>query len=149
LLLDVDGVLNPFPDTPEGYSAYEFFPDDDYPLRLAAAHGPWLRELANVFEIVWVSAWGEKANDLICPVFDLAPLRVIDFPRIPFHPRDKVPAVASFVGDRPAAWVEDIVTKEAREWATSRSAPTLIVEIDSATGLTRRVVDELLRWGAS
>jgi len=41
LLLDVDGVLNPFPDTPDGYSEYDFFPEDDEPVRLCAER--WLR----------------------------------------------------------------------------------------------------------
>jgi hypothetical protein len=43
LLLDVDGVLNPFPDTPDGYSEYDFFPEDDEPVRLCAEHARWLR----------------------------------------------------------------------------------------------------------
>ena len=53
LLLDVDGVLNPFaaPGCPPGYQEYEFFPGEE-PVRLCAAHGPWLQELATRFQIV-------------------------------------------------------------------------------------------------
>jgi len=30
--MDVDGVLNPYPDCPEGFSEYVFFPEDDEPV---------------------------------------------------------------------------------------------------------------------
>lgn len=147
LLLDVDGVLNPFPATPEGYLEYELFPGDGEPVRLCSRHAEWLRELAAVFEIAWASGWGEAANEVICPIFDLPPFPVVPFPAVPFQPRDKVPAVAAFTGERPTAWVEDIVTGEARVWAAQRVAPTLIVEVSSTFGLTREIVEELLAWG--
>lgn len=147
LFMDVDGVLNPFPDCPPGFVEYDFFPEDDEPVRLAAHHGSWLRELATVFDLVWASGWGQDANRLLSPFFGLPELPAIALPPIPFEPHEKVPAVASFAGDRPAAWVDDNVTPEAREWADMRLVPTLLLEIDSATGLTRAAVDKLLRWG--
>lgn len=146
LLLDVDGVLNPFPLTPEGFSEYKLFAEDEEPVRLSPCHAEWLRELSATFEIVWASGWGEAANELICPIFDLPPFRVVPLPPVPFEPRDKVPAVAAFTGDRTAAWVEDIVTDEARAWASERAAPTLIVEVSPASGLTRDIVEELQSW---
>jgi hypothetical protein len=146
LFLDVDGVLNPFPECPEGFEEYDFFPEDEEPVRLARFHGEWLRELARVFDIAWASGWGEDANRLLSPHFGLPKLPVVALPPIPFEPRAKVPGVADLAGDHPAAWVDDMVTPEAREWARTRSAPTLIVEVDSATGLTRAAVDELLDW---
>lgn len=149
LLLDVDGVLNPYPGTPDGYAEYAFFPDDDEPVRLCADHGRWLRELAGWFEIVWATGWGEEANRLICPAFGLQPLPVIPLPSIPFDPRAKLPAVAAYAGERPVAWVDDIVTDEARAWADERPQPTLIVEIDPARGLAREHVDTLTAWAAS
>ncbi len=149
LLLDVDGVLNPFPDTPEGFTEYAFFPEDDEPVRLASFHSDWLGELAAVFEIAWASGWGHDANRLICPLFGLPDFPVISFTAVPFEPRAKVPAVAAFAGDRPAAWVDDLLTQEAQVWAETRTAPTLLLPVDSATGLTRHHVDELLDWAAA
>jgi hypothetical protein len=148
LLLDVDGVLNPFPDTPDGYSEYRFFPEDDEPVRLCAEHADWLRELTADFEIAWVSAWGGAANEHICSAFGLPAFRVVALPEAPFEPREKVPAVAAFAGDRPAAWVDDVVTDEARAWSRSRRAPTLLVEVASARGLTRAEVERLEGWVA-
>jgi hypothetical protein len=57
-----------------------------------------------------------------------------------------VPAIASYVGGRPAAWLDDIVTPEARAWVRERSAPTLLVEVDPQQGLQRRHVEELVAW---
>ena len=149
LLLDVDGVLNPFPRTPEGFYEYKLFAGDEDPVRLSARHGEWLRELGAIFEIVWASAWGEAANELLCPIFDLPPFPVVPFPAVPFEPRDKLPAVDAFARERTAAWVEDIVTEEARAWVAERTVPTLIVEVNSASGLTREIVQELQGWEAT
>jgi hypothetical protein len=148
LLLDVDGVLNPFPGCPDGYVEYDLFPEDEEPVRLARVHGEWLSELAEVFDAVWASGWGAEANRVLCPFFGLPELPVIRFTAIPFEPREKVPPVASFAADRPAAWVDDNVTPEARAWAAARRPPTLLVEVESAVGLTRPAVDELLAWAA-
>jgi hypothetical protein len=57
----------------------------------------------------------------------------------------KVPAVAGCVGNRPAVWVDDVITPGARAWA-AREIPTLLVEVDPAVGLTRGTVDLLRRW---
>jgi len=70
-------------------------------------------------------------------------------PPIPFPPRDKVPAVAAYVGDRPAAWIDDIVVPEANAWAESRAAPTLLVQTDHRLGLQRAHVDQLVEWAVA
>jgi hypothetical protein len=144
--MDVDGVLNPYPACPAGYSEYAIFPEDDEPVRLCAIHGDWLRELAERFMLVWATSWGDDANLHLCPYFGLPELPAIAFPPAPFDARLKVPAIDSFVGDNAVAWVDDIVTQEARRWALERTPPTLLVEVDHALGLTRDAVDELLAW---
>jgi hypothetical protein len=146
LLMDVDGVLNPYPNTPEGFIEYAFFPEDDEPVRLATIHGEWLHELSTRFQVVWATSWGADANRLLCPHFDLPQLPVIAFPSVPFEPSAKVPAIEAFVHDAAVAWVDDIVTSEAKCWAAVRKHPTLLVEVDPSTGLTRSSVVELLAW---
>jgi hypothetical protein len=146
LLMDVDGVLNPYPDCPDGFSEYAFFPQDPDPVRLNRIHGTWLRELAEHFTMVWATGWGKDANLHLCPHFELPELPVIEFPPLPFEPAAKVPAVDAFVGNRAAAWVDDVVTPEARKWSERRKAPTLLVEVDPSIGLTRDAVEVLLAW---
>ena len=146
LLMDVDGVLNPYPDCPDGFTEYIFFPEDQEPVRLSARQGDWLRELAAHFAMAWASSWEAQANLHLCPHFGLPELPFVLFPPRPFEPSAKVPPIDLFVGHRPVAWVDDIVTAEALHWASERDAPTLLVEVDPAVGLTRNAVDELLAW---
>jgi hypothetical protein len=104
LLLDVDGVLNPFaaPACPPGYTEHEFFPGEE-PVRLGRAHGPWLQELATRFQIVWATAWGADANRFLAPLLQIPDLPVIRFPPVPFHPRDKLPPSSDMSIARPRA----------------------------------------------
>jgi hypothetical protein len=51
-----------------------------------------------------------------------------------------------FAAHRAAAWVDDMLTTAVHEWAAARKAPTLLVDVDSAAGLTRTNVDRLLAW---
>jgi hypothetical protein len=138
--MDVDGVLNPYPDCPDGFTEHVFFSDDDEPVRLATLHGDWLRELAAHFAMAWASSWGNEANVHLCPHFGLPDLPYVHFPPT------QVPAIDAFAGHRPVAWVDDIVTAEAHDWAAERDAPTLLVNVDPAVGLTRHAVDDLLAW---
>jgi HAD domain in Swiss Army Knife RNA repair proteins len=146
LLLDVDGVLNPFPSTPDGYVEYSFFAGDDEPVRLNPEHARWLQHLATRFEVAWASSWGQAANELICPLFGLPAFPVVPLPPAPFDPREKVPPIAAFTRDRPAAWIDDVLTEEARLWAAERRYPTLLLEVNGSTGLTQEIVEQLLAW---
>jgi hypothetical protein len=151
LLLDVDGVLNPFAASscPEGYREHAFFPGEDPPIRLCDDHGRWLAELSRRFELVWATGWEDEANTYLTPVLGLPLLPVIRFPPVPFDPAEKVPAIDAFVGDRPTAWVDDAHTPEASAWARARTAPTLLVGTNPACGLTMEMVVELRRWRTS
>lgn len=147
LLLDVDGVLNPFaaPVCPDGYTEHDMFPGEE-PVRLCAAHGAWLRELASRFELVWATAWGAEANRLLCPLLQLPSLPVIGFPPIPFHPGEKLPPIIRYAGSRPLAWIDDTITPAGHAWAAQRGIPTLLIDTDPAEGLTRAVIDRAMRW---
>jgi hypothetical protein len=150
LLLDLDGVLNPFaaPVCPDGYLEREFFPGEG-PERYCAGHGAWIRELAGVGELWWATTWGEDANRLFLPELGVDPLPVVTFPPVPFPPERKVPAIAAVAGDRPAAWIDDNHTDAGRRWAAERSAPTLLVSVDPAIGWTRADVDRVVAWAGA
>jgi len=150
LLVDIDGVLNVYgvEVAPEGYQDYDIFPEDDEPVRLSLVHGEWLRELSAVFDLVWGSAWGIVAHRHLGPILQLDPFPYVPMPPIPFPPADKVPAIDAYLGDRPAAWIDDLLGPEAIAWAESRTAPTLLVETDPTIGLLREHVDRLTAWAA-
>jgi len=147
LLLDVDGVLNPFasPTCPPGCQEFELFADEE-PVRLCAAHGDWLQELATRFQLVWATGWGMEANRVLAPRLRLPELPVISFAPVPFHPREKLHAVIDFAADRPVAWIDDAFQPEMREWASQRLVPTLLVDADPAEGLTREAVEQCFCW---
>lgn len=147
LLLDVDGVLNPYaaPACPPGYTEHALFAGEE-PVRVCAAHGQWLQELAARFELVWATAWGDNANRLLAPLLGLASLPVVGFPPPPFSPQDKLTAIRRFAQNRPLVWIDDQLAHEAHAWAARRSTPALLISIEPAEGLTRPVIDQALRW---
>ena len=150
LLVDVDGVLNPWlaPQCPDGFREYSFFPGER--VLLSEGHGALLRDLASSFELVWATAWEHKANRLICPVIALPELPVIEFPLTGTDYRfRKLPAVIDSVGDRPCAWIDDEHQPDHYHWARQRGVPTLLIDIDPAEGLTRRVAEQLAEWAAA
>ncbi len=71
---------------------------------------------------------------------------MIALPPVPFHPRDKLPAITRYAGHRPLAWIDDALPPEAHTWAANRRTPTLLISIDPAEGLTRPAIDQALQW---
>jgi hypothetical protein len=147
LLLDVDGVLNPYGTAkcPAGFTEYDLFPGEA-PVRLCPAHGEWISELRQVFDVAWATAWNDDANRLLAPLLGIAALPVGTMPPPPCHPRDKIPPIARFAGQRPAVWIDDLHPAEAWTWSAERHEPTLLVPVAPAAGLARQAVDQALTW---
>ena len=147
LLVDVDGVLNVYGVSvcPDGYEELDLFPGEE-PVRLCRSHGDWLRELAEHFDLFWATGWGADAPRVLSPILRIDEFPAVPMPPTPFEPSEKVPAIARFVGDRAAAWLDDVVTPEAHAWAMERSTPTLLVDVDPRRGLDRSHVDALIAW---
>jgi hypothetical protein len=147
LLLDLDGVLNPFAalTCPEGHQERVLFEGEE-PVRFCPGHGDWIRELVAVGDLWWATGWGANANELFLPLLGVEPLPVVQFPPVPFEPELKVPAIDAVAGDRPVVWIDDNHTAAGRRWCAARAAPTLLVPIDPAIGWTRADVDQVLDW---
>jgi hypothetical protein len=149
LLVDVDGVLNPYAAAacPEGYLEYDLFPDEE-PIRLAEVHGSWLRDLAQIFEPTWATGWGNEANRLIAPILGLPRYPAIEFPpsALDWRTAWKLPAIRAFAEGWALAWLDDVITPQARRWAARRSVPTLLVNVDPTIGLTETAVAGLKTW---
>jgi len=56
------------------------------------------------------------------------------------------PGYIEYAARRPLAWIDDELQPEAHAWAASRGTPTLLISADPAEGLTRRAIDQALRW---
>jgi hypothetical protein len=152
LLLDFDGVLNPFAarNCPPGFTEYglDEFPGDE-PVRLNPEHARWLGDLAPFYEMAWVSGCPQDLNLYCARLIRLSPMQRVPMPPTPFHPDRKVASVETFAGDRAVAWLDDAFGEPARQWARARRAPALLVDVDPALGFTRDVVDLLATWPES
>jgi hypothetical protein len=109
-----------------------------------------LVRLAESFELVWATGWEERANEHLPYILGLP---FSELPYLTFDGRAvfgsahwKIDAIAEYAGERPAAWIDDNIDQTCRAWAEGRSAPTLIVQTDTAIGMTDAHVEELVRW---
>jgi hypothetical protein len=132
LLLDVDGVLVPTRPAP-GFDRWV---------------GVVLRALALEFQLVWATAWEQRANGLLASRFGLGELPVIEF-RQSRGATSKLECVRAAVGDRPVAWVDDDLHEDAFAWAQSRRARTLLLRPHPSRGLAAGHVERLQRFAAS
>jgi hypothetical protein len=151
LFVDVDGVISVF-----GFAAdIERLPGplhwiDGVQHCIPPAVGDRLARLAERYELVWATGWEEKANEYLPHLLGL-PVR--ELPCLGFDGRAvfgtahwKLDAIDEYAGDRPAAWIDDSLDEGCYEWARSRRAPTLLIETDSAVGITDDHVEQLLGW---
>jgi hypothetical protein len=147
LLLDVDGVLNPFAVRPRAVPAgFVEHAIQGYRVLLSARHGEWLTSLADRFELVWATTWESEANIEIGPRIGLPRLPWIGFGDVEREGGWKVPAIDRFATGRPLAWIDDDIERTAEAWARNRSAPTLLLRSDPGVGLVRRHIKALERF---
>jgi HAD domain in Swiss Army Knife RNA repair proteins len=149
LFLDVDGVISLFGFPAGGPSPRAFHSIDGIIHCIGERAAGLLARLDQRFELVWATGWEEKANEYLPHILGLpAELPVLTFDgRAVFGSAHwKLAAIDEYAGERPAAWIDDFVDDECRAWAERRAAPTLIVEAESAVGLTDEHVERLLAW---
>ncbi|MFG2386382.1 HAD domain-containing protein [Streptomyces avermitilis] len=168
LLLDIDGVLVPFPnaegDSPATHTRHDVVPigrsaDDPVTVWLNPAHGPLLMQVirTGLLTPVWCTSWRQDATTLIGPLLGLPPLPYVDLPRPQItssHPdgylwkRDHADA---WLGDAPAIWIDDDFTGLDHEWAAERpdrGCVTALVQPDPHVGLLAELLVEVLAWAA-
>ena len=145
LLLDVGGVLSPYGLTPPpDFSEREI---GGFWVVWTDAHPKRISRLAKHFDLVWATTWEQYANAALAPALGIGPLPYITFVRGETQTR-KLQSVAEYVADRSAAWIDDDLYDDAREWATQRNdtIATLLVQTTPSIGLTDDHVDELIEW---
>jgi Swiss Army Knife RNA repair-like protein len=151
LFVDVDGVISLFGFAPTvGELPGPLHWIDGVAHCIPDSVGERLVRLSDRFELVWATGWETRANEhlpfiLGLPFGELPCLR-FDGRAVFGSAHWKLDAIEEYAADRPAAWIDDNIDDSCRHWATSRDAPTLIVETSSAIGLTDEHVAQLLRW---
>jgi hypothetical protein len=166
LLLDIDGVFVPFPDAdghgPPTHARHHVVPTGHdpatpVPIWLSPAIGTLVAEflLAEPVEAVWASSWQADADPLVGRRLGLPPLGYIPLgqPAITTpHPNGylwKRDPVAAWLGNRPAAWIDDDFTEIDYRWAEKRTVagiPTLLVQPNPRTGLNSGHLTAVRSW---
>jgi hypothetical protein len=151
LFLDVDGVISlfGFPSSQKDMPG-PFHWVDGIAHCIPEALGARLERLAERFDLVWATGWEERANEYLPFIlklsFDELPVLTFGGRAVFGSSHWKLAAMDEYAGDRPAAWIDDNIDDECEHWAKNRTAPTLLVRTKSATGMTDKHVEELLRW---
>ncbi|MFJ9027319.1 HAD domain-containing protein [Streptomyces sp. NPDC102274] len=166
LLLDVDGVLIPFPDadgsTPAAHARHDVVPtgrsaDNPVTVWLDPAHGYLLMDVirSGLVTPVWCTSWRQDATTLIGPLLGLPPLPHIDLPRPQIttsHPNGylwKRDHVDAWLGNASAVWIDDDFTSLDHAWAaerTTRGAATLLIQPDPRVGLQAEHLAAARAW---
>ncbi|MFS8199305.1 HAD domain-containing protein [Streptomyces sp. CWNU-52B] len=168
LLLDIDGVLIPFPDadgaSPASHHRHDVVPTDrnaDNPVTiwLNPAHGALLMQVIRTGLVtpVWCTSWRQDATTLIGPLLRLPLLPYVDLPRPQIttsHPNGylwKRDHVDTWLSDAPVIWIDDDFTGLDHEWAAERTArgqATTLVQPDPHVGLLAEHLLDVLAWAA-
>ncbi len=151
LLVDVDGVLNRF-----GLGGHPL-PEEvklvkagGYSLHISDINTKRLQRLSEHFKMVWATIWEGDANKYIAPLHDLPNWPYIIFQHCYYDGVStwKLNDVQKYVGERPMAWIDDDIQKDAYAWADERKEeiPTLLLRTDPFDGLTEEIVEQLLKF---
>ncbi|XVQ14418.1 HAD domain-containing protein [Spirillospora sp. CA-255316] len=155
VLLDVDGVLNPFERPHRGFRRFRCSPNGvTYKLWLNAEHGRMLLDLAEAAgaELAWASYWCDHANTWIGPRVGLPELPFVPIPRFPGITEGvslgawKARHVAAWTGGRPFVWFEDEPDATDCIAAEPGVGDHLLVSVDPRTGLTADHFERASEW---
>ncbi len=154
LYLDVDGPLVPFAaeHRPQGYQGFRLPPRTDTDCApgsgavrrvwLQPAHGPQLRALTEIYDMVWATAWRQDANAWIRPILELPHLPVLPWPGTSATWCDPVAtfrAIVEHAGPRPFVWVAAGIDDTVRGHADRHAAGRAFVHsVDPEQGLAER-----------
>jgi HAD domain in Swiss Army Knife RNA repair proteins len=160
LMLDIDGVISLFgaghPGALHQAGAQttsldgSFHSIDGIPHFLSSTAATHLLALADIFDLVWASGWEERANEHLPHLLGLPPgLPFLRFERGVGRSNAhwKLDAIDAYARERPLAWVDDALNDACYEWASARTAPTLLVQTEPERGLTGREAALLRQWG--
>lgn len=152
LILDIDGVLNPFgfgDSAPVGFSELVLSEGSKVFLNIPV-HSAFLETVSRSSEIVWGSAWEDEAN-LLCEHFYMD-----NFRHIPLSKEDvglgtwKIRSIKNWVQEngenfKKIVWVDDELESDANDWAEERG-DMMCVKTNPIKGLTIREFQKILNF---
>lgn len=151
LAVDVDGVLSlfGFEETPESPDLkFQLVDGQLYCFSLAA--GRYVQELSREFQIVWATGWEHRVEQL-SELLGLPEWPYLTFKGAArFGSADwKLAPLEEYAHGRPMAWIDDSLDEACYEWARMRPEPTLLVDVESHSGLQQVHVEALGGWARS
>lgn len=164
LLLDVDGVINAYPQQRNPRPPYVVHDNiNGYKITAHPHWSNWLRELTapeGPFELVWATTWEDLAPVHIAPLFDLPTegVEVVQgFGALGYKypgPTHKLPAMIRWWEanpDRPSVWIDDCIYQDAAAYMNERdkTVPTKFVQTYPDLGLTIDNVIEVWNFAHS
>lgn len=156
LLIDVDGVLDPYAGDDDALFDSGFLPHPVHRFSIYdPSHGTLLREFAaeHDFELVWCTYRQSDANEWLSPLYgfdQLDQVKLSDGPsQQEYLTAWKYESVLDWAGDRPIAWLDDEHGDHGGQQARflqARRAPTKLVTVDPAFGLQPSHLEEIVEW---
>lgn len=142
LFLDVDGVINA---CSQKVTDCVTFKAEGFTIRIRHHVPDCIRRLAEVYEVVWMTTWRDKAGPAFAHRIGLTG----DEPYVPWD-HMKIPALLQWACDRAFAFVDDDAEWELRRLGRScDNIGGLIITPDVKVGLTEEHTKELLAYAES
>jgi hypothetical protein len=166
LLLDIDGVLIPFPgddaSTPATHTRHLVRTadvPDPFNVWLNPDHGKLILDAirTGLVRPIWCTSWRFDARRIIAPLLGLPDFDHIELPNLPIttsHPDGylwKRNHVADWLATAPAVWIDDDFTPLDHQWAADRTAfgnPTLLIQPDPHAGVQPEHIMAAPEWAA-
>lgn len=142
LFLDVDGVLNVHPSTPNAEYVAVF--EGMYRINLPVGLRDRITRLQDAYDFVWATTWRGKAHPFFAPILGLPaePWPYVDFVCC------KLPSIVEYAADRPFAWVDDEAVNQREHHPEVTTEPGITVAPSWHEGLTDEHVEQLLAFAA-
>lgn len=157
LAVDIDGVISIFAEgaglepgstpTARAGGRFEYLLVDGIPHCISLAAGERLQRLSPHFELFWASGWEDKANDHLPQLIGIEHLPHLALSGTPDDDEHwKLGPLADYAGERPLAWIDDNLDQSCFDWASTREAPTLLIQTEPEHGLEEAHAEVLMQW---
>lgn len=154
VFLDIDGTLLPLGPGDRSHAV-------DDPRAWRAQSNPLLGKLHRApsrallqlgAELVWATAWGQDANEVVAPMLALGRLPVVDFDAadelaVPGGLHWKTASLVRYAAGRPFVWLDDEIRDLDQQWVeTAHPGPALLHRVSPTPGLNEDDLAVVKAW---